>query len=82
MSRLDSGLLIFDWFINLDLFTPLTRSASFLIKKHGRIPKELRDIAFSIQTKLQHTSCKISTKYAKTKLVRYYDPPPEKYVRS
>ena len=44
----------------------------FIINKQGRIREEFIDDAFSLQTQLHQTTCKILTKNAKIKLVRYY----------
>ena len=54
----NSGLLIFDWLTNIDLFTLLPRSMIFLIKKHGGIWEEFRDVTFSLQTQLQQITVK------------------------
>ena len=69
-DKSNSGLLVFDWLTNINLFSLLTRSASFSHKNHVPIQEGFRDVMFLILTQLQHTTFK-NNEYATINLARY-----------
>ena len=71
-ARLSSGLLIFDWLENLDIFTPLPRIASFSHLKTRLYPVIMQQChVFASYAASTYQCARITS--SQIKLVRYYE---------